>query len=71
MGSMFARCTSLTTLDLSSFDTRNVTDMYRMFDSDRKLTTIYKGPNWSTAKAGTTTTYMFSGCGTNQLVDKP
>lgn len=37
---MFEGCSSLTTLDLSSFDTRKVTDMEQMFKDCTNLTTI-------------------------------
>jgi surface protein len=46
---MFDYCTSLTSLDLSSFNTSKVTDMRWMFYSCSKLTTIYAGSGWSTA----------------------
>ena len=32
MSYMFYDCSSLKSLNLSNFDTKNVTDMYRMFD---------------------------------------
>ena len=37
---MFSGCESLTSLDLSSFDTRNVTNMDRMFCSCKSLTSL-------------------------------
>ncbi len=37
---MFCDCSSLNTLDLSNFDTRNVTDMDGMFILRSKLTTL-------------------------------
>ena len=40
MGSMFRGCSSLTSLDLTSFDTSKVTDMSGMFDSCCSLTTL-------------------------------
>ena len=40
MDSMFENCTSLTSLDLSSFDTSNVTDMRSMFYSCNSLTSL-------------------------------
>ncbi len=40
MYAMFAGCTSLTSLDLSSFDTHNVDDMSEMFDYCTALTSI-------------------------------
>lgn len=40
---MFANCSSLTSLDLSSFDTSNVTNMDNMFYKCSNLQTITKG----------------------------
>ena len=40
MASMFEGCSSLTSLDLSSFDTSNVTDMNRMFEGCSSLTSL-------------------------------
>lgn len=40
MGSMFSNCTSLETLDLSSFNTEKVTDMQTMFEGSTNLRTI-------------------------------
>ena len=37
---MFKDCSALTTLDVSNFDTQNVTDMSRMFKGCRALTTL-------------------------------
>ena len=45
--SMFNDCQSLTSLNLSGFDTSNVTDMNNMFCDCVALATIYGG-NWST-----------------------
>ena len=61
MGSMFSSMPKLTTLDLSSFDTRKVTNMNYMFDGCSSLTTIKVGANWSTANV-TSSTGMFSNC---------
>lgn len=68
MYSMFSGCSSLTELDLSSFNTSNVIDMKNMFRNASNLKTIY-APNgmWSTVKAGSTATYMFYGCGTSSV----
>ena len=38
--SMFSGCSSLTSLDLSGFDTQNVTDMSSMFDNCSSLTSL-------------------------------
>lgn len=40
MGSMFSNCTSLETLDLSSFNTEKVTNMFEMFVGSTNLRTI-------------------------------
>ena len=40
MGSMFSVCSSLTSLDLSSFNTSNVTDMYGMFADCTSMTSL-------------------------------
>ena len=37
MSRMFSHCSNLTNLDLSSFDTKNVTDMVGMFGKCPKL----------------------------------
>ena len=44
---MFMGCNSLTSLDLSNFDTQNVAIMRDMFRSCSSLTTIYVGEKWS------------------------
>ena len=43
MNSMFRECTSLETLDLSSFNTEKVTNMYEMFVGSTNLRTINLG----------------------------
>lgn len=40
MNSMFSNCLSLTTLDLSNFDTSNATDMHHMFNQCSDLTNL-------------------------------
>ena len=47
---MFSNCTSLTTLDLSGWDTSNVTDMNEMFNYCTSLTTIKGLENFNTSK---------------------
>ena len=56
---MFHAC-PLTTLDLRSFDTSNVTDMYWMF-IDSSVKTIYASEKWSTASVKSSRE-MFKGC---------
>lgn len=57
---MFSDCSSLTTLDVSNFDTSNVTDMYEMFCHCSNLTTLDLS-NFDTSKV-TNMSGMFSGC---------
>ncbi len=40
----------LTTIDISSFNTANVTDMTSMFECQPELTTIFVGNGWNTTK---------------------
>ena len=58
MYAMFRDCKSLTTLDLSRFDTSEVTDMSDMFRGCESLTTIYSNSSWSCRCSN----HMFSGC---------
>jgi surface protein len=57
---MFANCKNLTNVDLSGWDTPNVTDLYSMFHSCRNLTTIDLS-GWDVSKV-TTMQYMFGSC---------
>ena len=57
---MFYDCKNLTTLNLSNFDTSNVTDMYRMFSDCTSLTTLNLS-NFDTSNV-TDMYRMFSGC---------
>lgn len=45
---MFTYCLSLKTLDLTSFDTRNVTKMSWMFEHCGSLITIFISNKWDT-----------------------
>ena len=47
---MFDGCSKLTSLDLSSFNTAEVTNMSRMFYNCTGLTTIYVSDGYTTAK---------------------
>ena len=58
---MFKNCSSLTTLDLSSWNTSNVTDMGSMFIGCTKLQTITGLENLNTSKV-TTMLRMFQDC---------
>ena len=57
---MFSDCKSLTSLDLSNFDTSNVTNMSYMFDGCRSITSLDLS-NFNTSKV-TTMECMFSTC---------
>ena len=61
MMGMFAGCSQLTTLDLSSFNTAKVRDMGYMFGECSNLTTITVSRSWSTA-AVTSSLDMFLDC---------
>lgn len=58
MSSMFSDCTALTQLDLSYFNPKKVTTLYRMFFNCRELTTIYCKTTWSCGKSEA----MFEDC---------
>ena len=57
---MFDGCSALTTLDVSKFDTQNVTDMRGMFDGCSALTTL--DVSKFDTKNVTNMISMFSGC---------
>ena len=46
MNHMFSNCQSLTSLDVSSFNTAKVTSMSGMFQSCSDLTTVYCDKDW-------------------------
>ena len=58
---MFHSCSSLTSVDLSSFNTANVTYMTDMFYNCSMLETIYVGNGWSTNKVSLSNG-MFTSC---------
>ncbi|MCI2041861.1 MAG: DUF285 domain-containing protein [Bacilli bacterium] len=66
MREMFRNCTSLTSLNLRNFDTSKVTNMSWMFTGCDKLTQITVSNKW-VIKSGTSTTEMFSRCGTDHV----
>ena len=67
MSNMFQHCSNLTTLDLSSFDTSNVTDMSVMFSDCSNLTTLDLS-NFDTSNV--TIMYgMFIGCSALKTLD--
>ena len=57
---MFNYCTSLTSLDVSNWDTSNVTSMYGMIKYCDSLTSLDVS-NWDTSNV-TDMGYMFSNC---------
>ena len=61
MNNMFSSCTSLTALDLSSFDTSDVTNMLSLFESNSALKEIKGIENFNTSKV-TDMRSMFNGC---------
>lgn len=61
MGSMFSKCTSLETLDLSSFNTEKVTNMFEMFLGSTNLRTINL-PKGFIGSNVTDLNGMFRGC---------
>ena len=60
MCDMFSGCSSLTSIDLSNFNTQKVTDMSYMFSDCISLTNIDLS-NFNTQKV-IDISYMFSGC---------
>ena len=63
MDYMFYRCDNLTgTLDLSNFNTCNVTTAYAMFMSDKNLKTIYVSDLWNLENVANMNSLMFLGC---------
>ena len=63
MDAMFYRCYKLTSLDLSSFNTANVTDMSEMFRGSSALQTIYVGDGWQLSDmALTVSRNLFNDC---------
>ncbi len=67
MGGMFRGCSSLTALDLSSFDTSKVTDMSGMFSGCSSLTALDLS-NFDTSKV-TEMGGMFRGCSSLPSLD--
>ena len=61
IGCMFTNCTSLTSLDLSTWDTRSLTDMNQAFQDCHKLTTLGDLSGWDVSKV-TYASYMFQDC---------
>lgn len=61
MRSMFSSCTSLETLDLSSFNTEKVTNMVTMFENSKHLRSL-KLPKGFIGSSVTNLKAMFRGC---------
>ena len=69
MYDMFANCSSLTTLDVTTFDTRQVTDMGGMFQGCSSLTTLNLGSfNIANVKIASS---MFKGCSKLEAIYVP
>ena len=64
MRCMFKDCGSLTSIDLSNFDTIKVTDVGYMFDGCSNLTKIIYGSNF--VYNGATVYGMFNECSANK-----
>jgi len=62
MSEMFKGCSSLTSLNVSSFDVAKVTDMTEMFCGCTSLETIYCNNDWSANGNVTSSDDMFTGC---------
>ena len=56
---MFYDCTSLETLDLTSFNTAHVVNMEYMFYNCKKLKTIFVSDDWDTRRVAVSS-YMFA-----------
>ena len=65
---MFFNCSSLTQLDLASFDMKNVTKSVNMFNGCRNLKTVYVSAEggWDALSDRMADTVMFASC--NRLV---
>jgi len=68
MSYMFYNCTSLTTLDLSDWDTSSVTWMASMFMYCNRLTTIIGIEDWDTSSL-TSVLGMFCNCPAYNTLD--
>lgn len=66
---MFKNCSSLTSIDVSNWDTSNVTSMRYMFDNCSSLTSIDVS-NWNTSNV-TDMSGMFRGCNNLKLIKTP
>lgn len=60
LSNLFANMPNVTSIDLTGWDTSNVTNMNSMFSNDPNLTTIKGLENWDTSKV-TNMSFMFAG----------
>ncbi|MCR5621039.1 MAG: DUF285 domain-containing protein [Treponema sp.] len=65
---MFSGCRYLTSIDVSGFDTRNVTNMYQVFNFCEALTNITGLDSWDTSNV-TKMREMFYGCNVLSIID--
>ena len=68
MSGMFANCSQMQTIDLSTLKTNNVNDMSNMFAKCSNLTEVIGTNNWDTSKV-TTMKYMFDTASKITIVD--
>lgn len=61
MNNMFSGCSSLTSLDLSSFDTGYLLNTIWMFENCRALKTVYVGEHWNASNVENSD-FMFNNC---------
>ena len=66
MAGMFQLCANLTSLNLSSFNTRKVLEMSYMFNGCSRLNEIKVGADWVISEE-TGTTDMFKECGVTHI----
>ncbi len=59
MQGMFGDMANVEEIDISNFDTRNVTNFKKIFDGSKKLKHIYVGENWDTSSNTNESTYVF------------
>lgn len=62
MNYMFAGCSALTRLDISTFNIKSLTNATGMFANCSQLERIYCNEDWSASEKLTESSYMFDGC---------
>ena len=70
MGGVFASCSSLTSLDVSNFNTKNVENMESMFNNCQSLKTINFGDNF-VAQNLNNMIEMFAACSNLEEINIP